>query len=368
MKIIVLLAMLFSASPLFAKTDTTIVCTNGNEPNDDWEHSTFLSGSIRSQLAAGGDADWYYFEVGANQKLTVKVDQLDVDCRLEVKQLTYTWVWYNLFTVGTSDNPGLSPEVVVVDDGPSAYYYVGVENPNGEEGCYTLQYEVTPTDACADVYEPNTYNGAFLYNGGTVHGRISSADDVDLFYLPGTQGQFTKAVLSVPDLSGYSLSVIDSRLNDDGSYYELNYYTAYTSEGLTLYYDNPDDRSAYVVVQGNRRDTVCYSLSGVVSDTPFVAAAPFVVVPSVAAITPLAAKEGVYPVPAHSVIYDAFESMLNKQQEVTITDMNGKVVYRQVYGVVAGKNRLEIKLPAELVDGMYILSDGVHAKKFILKR
>lgn len=360
MKIMLLFALLLSASPLFAKTDTTIVCSNYPESNEDWEHASFLSGSIRSQMAGGGDADWYYFEVGSNQKLTVTLDQLDVDCALEVKQLTFTWVWYDIFTVGTSNNPGLSPEVVVVNDGPSAYYYVGVESTYGEEGCYTLHYEVTPTDACEDVHEPNTYNGAFLYDGSTLQGRISSADDVDLFHLPGSEGQFTKAVLSVPDLSGYSLAVIDSRINDDGSYYELNYSTAYTSEGLTLYYDNPDERGVYVVVRGSRRDTVCYSLSAAVSSTPFLAVGPVVARQAVL-------KPGVYPVPARDVIYDAFESKVNAEQVVTVTDMSGKVVYRQVYGVVAGANRLEIKLPAELVDGVYILSDGVQATKFVLK-
>jgi hypothetical protein len=352
---------------LCASSSLKAQCPDQFEPNDikDAPAEISSSSSFKATIASPEDVDFYHFHVGANQILTVRLDSMDADLNLVLYRDKPTNNWVYTLTVGTSSNSGTTPELITIEDGPYADYYVKVSGADYPDvGCYHLSVETTTYSGCPDAYEPNDMSpNAGLSDGVPVSARISNSEDVDLFSYNNPNGEYVKIDLVDTLGSGYDISLVDTRRNDDGSFYYLSGLDVnYTSTGITAYFDNYNERTYNIMVTGGGSHASCYQLIAQSSGTPFNARKSS----GIEVTQPVTAK--VFPVPAKNVIYSMFSSKVNKSQEVVITDISGKVVYRQKHAIIAGMNKLEIVLPASLEDGVYIISNGISSQKFLLKR
>lgn len=352
-------------------------CTDPYEPNNSHDYSSGISipatitGNITPFFEGEYDEDWYHFHMGANKIIIVQLSNMNGDFNIQLSRDVFRWTWVYSTTVATSANTGTTPDNIIYQDGPDADYYVRVyPASSNDSGCYTLNVFTIDYPGCTDNNEPNDWSPQAGLSGSPVTGRISSADDIDIFGFGGgyPDRPYLKIVLTCTDNNDYSISYADSHREENGNLWYYLYETDYkvTSDSVIAYYYQGDERGGYVVVQGGSHHNSCYQISAFTSDTPFDNTTARTSA-NTSAITPQKLS-AIYPVPAQNVIYSTFTSKDNKQTQVTITDMSGKVVYKEQFGVVAGENKLEIPIPAQLADGVYILSNGINAEKFVLKR
>lgn len=317
-------------------------CTDSYEPNNTRDYSAGISlpatitGNISPYFEGEHDEDWYRFQVGANQTLIIHLSNMSGDFNLQLVRDVFHWNWVSPVTAGTSTNTGTTPDSIIYEDGPDANYYVRVY-PAGtnDSGCYTLNVSTIEYAGCTDTNEPNDWSPQSGLSSSPISGRISSAEDVDIYSFSGYPDRpYIKFVLNCTDNNDYSIAYADSYREWNGDLWYYLYETDYivTNNSITASYYQSDERGSYVVVRGGSHHNVCYQISGYSSETPF----------TDSTASRIASKlvpqklSTIYPVPAMNMIYSTFSSKVNKQQQITITDLNGRVVYKEQFGVVAG--------------------------------
>ncbi|SFD62625.1 Por secretion system C-terminal sorting domain-containing protein [Chitinophaga sp. CF118] len=335
-------------------------CTDQMEPNNTLATAAGISTgtSIRAQISSSSDVDYYKFTTTGTNTITIRLDSLVADYDVKLFSSAGT-------QLAVSQNSSTTAEVITYSAAAAGTYSIQVYGYNGAFSatkCYRLSTSLTPVTACADAYEPNGSRtaAAAISTNTTITAQIASSTDVDWYSFSNTSSQPHIEIL-LGNLAGdYDLVLY----NASGTEVASSENGDTTRERIVL--NNATVGTYYIQVLGYNgafSTTKCYNLVAGISSTPKNATA-------IAMKSSKAAIKGmnVYPVPARDKVYTELTSQSNKMQYIIVTDISGKVVYKQQHRLIAGYNRLEIVLPASLKDGVYLISDGSHSKKFVLQR
>jgi len=242
---------------------------------------------------------------------------------------------------------------------PAGTYYI-VTSSGGfsvSNECYQLTVSTQPSQECADWYEPNN-NDIEAPEISINTDIISKLQDQDfyLFFIPPgahsfevrADGLWENCRVIVTDLllSDYGFDVVDYN-EDYGSVFAFTgggeYYFVEINRGTGQPFDN------------------CYKLRINVPEAAARTGAPAI---KNDAIIPVK----LYPVPTTGKVFMEINTKGEKEKYITVSDLSGRIILRQKYGVADGLNKLEITLPSTLANGVYILSDGKQSKKILVRR
>lgn len=345
------------------RLNTTITaiggCQDQMEPNNTLATAAGISTgtNIRSQISTTSDVDYYSFTTTGTNTITIRLDSLPADYDVRLFSSTGS-------QLGLSQNGDTNAELITYNLATAGTYYVQVFGYNGAFNatrCYRLSATLTPVATCSDAYEPNATQAAAaaIPVNTAINAQIASATDTDWYKFSNTSSQPHIEIL-LSNLAGdYDVFLYDSVGTELGS--SENSDTA--NERIVL--NNAAVRTYYIRIIGYNgafSTTKCYRLVAGISSTPKQGG----VNKSSKVVTNSSIR--VYPVPARDKVYTEISSPANKLQYIIVTDMSGKVVYKQQHRLVAGFNRLEVLLPVSLKDGVYIISNGSHSQKFVLQR
>jgi hypothetical protein len=322
------------------------------EPNDSLATAAAISTGTNflAQISSVADVDYYKFTTTSANDIAIRLDNLPADYDLKLLSADGTEMNY-------SENYDTAAEVLYYKGASAGTYYIevlGYDTAFSNTNCYRLSTSITPA-GCSDNYEPNNSNGnePSIPRNTLITGQISYPGDVDWYETYGDYEEGYSITLTHPAGEGWRLRVFN------GFNQEINEGQAINETTIHAGFHYIEDSPYSVKITGpfSTDSNQCYSLvAGTVGEAR----------KSNTVITNSAIR--VYPVPAKDKIYTEFNSKSNKQQYITITDISGKVVYKQQHGLIAGKNKLEILLPSSLTNGVYILSSGNHSQKFVLQR
>jgi hypothetical protein len=332
-------------------------CTDQMEPNNTLATAAGISTgtNIRSQISTATDLDYYKFTTTGTNAIQIRLDSLPGDYDVKLFSSAGT-------QVGISQQSGTTAEVINYTAAAGTYYVevYGYGSAFSNIKCYLLRASLTPVTACTDAFEPNESRtaAAAISVNTAINAQIASSSDVDWYSFSNTSSQPHIEIL-LSNLAGdYDVYLYNASGTQVGS--SLNGDTA--SERIVL---NNAAVGTYTVriigYNGASSTTKCYKLTANISSSPKQA---------ITAKNSKVAGSGihVYPVPARDKLYAEVTGQSNQLEYLIITDINGKVLYKQPYSVVVGYNRLEVSLPESLKAGVYIISDGKHSQKFVLQR
>ncbi|WP_212002526.1 pre-peptidase C-terminal domain-containing protein [Chitinophaga sp. HK235] len=342
-------------------------CNDQLEPNDTQATAAAIATgtNIRAQIATATDVDYYKFTTTGTNDLSIRLDSLAGDYDLVLLNASGT-------QLGISQNSGTTAESITYGAAAAGTYYVKVYGYNGafsNTKCYLLNVTATPVTACTEAYEPNeTRTAAATIPVNTViSAQISSSTDKDWYKFTNTAAQPYIEVLLTNLPADYDVVLYDA----NGTQLGISQNSGTTNERIV--YNVGTVGTYYIQVygySGASSTTQCYKLAANIGSSP--KQAPVAAKsdkPGDVAAKDLHGNIRLYPVPVRDVVYLELNSQHDMQQQVIITDINGKIVYNQQHRVVNGFNRLEIRLPASLKDGTYIVSTSrLHSQKFILQR
>lgn len=75
-----------------------------------------------------------------------------------------------------------------------------------------------------------------------------------------------------------------------------------------------------------------------------------------------------YPVPTTGKVLMEVTTKGEREKHIIVSDLSGRVLFNQKYGVTDGLNKLKVTLPSTLPSGVYIISDGKQSRKILLRR
>ncbi|SHN33238.1 T9SS type A sorting domain-containing protein [Chitinophaga sp. CF418] len=244
---------------------------------------------------------------------------------------------------------------------PAGTYYLETSSQGFaiSDECYQLTVSTQPSQECADWYEPNN-NDLEAPEISVNTDYISKLQDQD-FYLffvpPGTYYFEVRADGLWPDCR---VHVTDYWLNGvgfDHVGYNEDYGSVEVFNGGGEYYIVEVDPYT-----GGPSSDKCYKLR--INVPGALAARTGAPTTKNDAITPVK----LYPVPTTGKVFMEINTKGEKEKYITVSDLSGRVLFSQKYGVTDGLNKLEVTLPSTLINGVYIISDGKQSKKILVRR
>lgn len=225
--------------------------------------------------------------------------------------------------------------------------------------CYQLTVNTQPSQECADWYEPNN-NDLEAPEISLNTDYISKLQDQDfyMFFVPsGTyyfevrvDGLWPNCRVSLTDLYLAGVGFDHVEYNEDygsvevfnggGEYYivEIDPYTGGTSS------DKCYKLRINVPGATTTRKQALTTKNGLIQPVKL------------------------YPVPTTGKMLMEVTTTGEREKRISISDLSGRILFSQKYGVTDGLNKLEITLPSTLANGVYIISDGKQSRKILLRR
>lgn len=341
-------------------------CEDQLEPNNTQATAAAVGAntSLNAQISSATDVDYYKFTTTGTTNIGITLDRLPADYDIRLLSSTGT-------QLASSQQGDLNPESISYATAAAGTYYVYIYGYNGafsDIKCYRLGITTTPVAGCADGYEPNNTQAtaAAIAVDTIVRAQIASATDVDWYSISNTAARPHIEI----NLSNLPKDYDVYLHNEAGTQLAKSENAGTTAEKIV--YNNGAVGKYYIRVigySGAFSNTQCYQLVAALSSTPKQA------VVSKNSKTPAVEPEKtaaglhIYPVPARDRVFVELSSKNDALQRITITDVSGKIVYDQRVRVATGHNKLEIVLPQQLKDGVYIITtDNGPSRKFILKR
>ncbi|ASZ10266.1 pre-peptidase C-terminal domain-containing protein [Chitinophaga pendula] len=341
-------------------------CEDQLEPNNTQATAAVVRAntSFNAQISSASDVDYYQFTTTGTTNIDLTLDRLPAD--YDIRLLSSTGA-----QLASSQQGDVNTESISYATAAAGTYYVYIYGYNGAYSdikCYRLNITTTPVTGCADAYEPNNTQAtaAGIPVDSIVRAQIASASDVDWYSISTTTAR-PHIEISLSNLpKDYDVYLY----NAAGTQLVKSENAGTTSERIV--YNNGAVGKYYIRVigySGAFSNTQCYQLVAALSATPKQAVVSKYSKSSAGEDNRAGAGLHVYPVPARDRVFIELSSKANVLQRITVTDVSGKVVYDQRLRVATGHNKLEILLPQELKDGVYIIStDNEPSRKFILKR
>jgi Bacterial pre-peptidase C-terminal domain/Secretion system C-terminal sorting domain len=332
-------------------------CPDIQEPNNTQATAgTIVPGTTyKALIATATDNDYYKFTTTGTTTINVSLTTLPFDYELQLLNAAGT-------VLASSTAGGTTNEAVTLANAAAATYTVRVFGYNGAfsaSNCYTLL--ATVTSACGNTPEPNeTLATASAISANTdVRSQIASATDVDWYRFTNTAAAANINIL-LSNLPGdYDVYLYNSAGTLLGS------STAGSTTNESIIYNTATVGTYYVRVigyNGVSSTSVCYLLRANTSATPKFGAKQ-------ADITKLINKGSllVSPNPAQGAITLGFDSEVTGSENLTITDLMGRVVMNRPLSVNKGKNQMELTLPATLAEGVYSIKVGTRPPVKLVK-
>ncbi|MCF6404916.1 T9SS type A sorting domain-containing protein [Chitinophaga filiformis] len=223
--------------------------------------------------------------------------------------------------------------------------------------CYQLTVNTQPSQECADWYEPNN-NDLEAPEISLNTDYISKLQDNDfyLFFVPSGTHYFEVRVDGLwPNCRVHLTDYWLTGVGFDHVGYNEDYGSVEVFNGGGEYYIVEVDPYT-----GGTSSDKCYKLRINVPGAAARTAAPI----ASELITPVK----LYPVPTTGKVFMEIHTKGEKEKYITVSDLSGRVISRQKYGVADGLNKLEITLPSTLANGVYVISDGKLSKKILVRR
>lgn len=330
-------------------------CPDIQEPNNTQATAgTITAGTTyKALIATNTDNDYYKFTVAAGTNITVSLTTLPFDYDLQLLNAAGT-------VVGSSAAGGTTSENIVYNGAAAGTYTVRVYGYNGAfsaTSCYTLL--VTTATGCGNTPEPNeTQAAASTISANTdVNSQIGSATDVDWYKFSNTAAQ-PNIYVTLANLPGdYDVYLYNSA----GTLLGSSTAGGTTSEAIIYNTATVGTYSIRVIgYNGVFSTTVCYRLRAEISGTPKAAIA------NVTNVQKGNEAVQIAPNPAKDKLRVTYYSLSNVQETISITDAGGRIVFAQKVNSIAGENRVDIILPANVRNGLYLLKAGNHTPvKFV---
>jgi len=224
--------------------------------------------------------------------------------------------------------------------------------------CYQLTVNTQPSQECADWYEPNN-NDLEAPEISINTDYISKLQDQDfyIFFVPSGTNYFEVRVDGLwPNCRVHLTDLYLVGVGFDHVEYNEDYGSVRVFNGGGEYYIVEVDPYT-----GGTSSDKCYKLR---INVPGAAARTTAPITKNELITPVK----LYPVPTTGKVFMEINTKGEKEKYITISDLSGRIIFNQKYGVADGLNKLEITLPSTLANGVYILSDGKQSKKILVRR
>lgn len=241
---------------------------------------------------------------------------------------------------------------------PAGTYYLATSS-NGfafNNECYQITVNTQPSQECADWYEPNN-NDLEAPEIPVNTDIISKLLDRDFYLFLKPTGSSYFEVRADGLWENCALVVTDYYLQDvefDHVGYNEDYASAEVFDAQTDYY------IVEVRPSTHGPSNNCYKLRINVQGATARTGAPS---------NPAESNPPVklYPVPTTGKVFMEITTTGENKKNITVSDLSGRVLFSQKYGVVDGLNKLEVTLPSSLPNGVYIISDGKQSRKILVR-
>ncbi|MBI4567461.1 MAG: pre-peptidase C-terminal domain-containing protein [Planctomycetes bacterium] len=149
---------------------------------------TVYNGTSLLGSASATDPDWYKITVNSDEKITVRLTQLNGDADIGLYSRVTTGATY---LQAVSENSGTLDETISQEIATGGTYYVKVSSDVTAAVSYKLSLIISAAVDDPPPTEPNnSKSGAdVLISGGSVAGRVGGEDPCDWFKFTASQGQ-----------------------------------------------------------------------------------------------------------------------------------------------------------------------------------
>lgn len=335
------------------------LCPDTFEYNDVLDSAkTIAIGQIASgRLSEYSDRDYFKFTLDTPSTISAYINNVPLED-----------VEFNLLNAnGTGLRPSIHDATTETKHihhygAPAGTYYLStsISGLGISNDCYQLSVNTQPSQECAESYEPNENDleAPEIPANTDIISKLQN-EDFYIFYNSTGSSYFEVRVDGLwPDCR--------VRLLDYWGLHGLGFdHVNYNEDYASIEYGEGQD--AYYIVQvspytGGTSPDKCYRLRiNVPGATTARTGAP---INKGNAINPVK----LYPVPTSGKVLMEINTKGEKEKYITVTDLSGRIIFSQKYGVVDGLNKLEITLPSTLPSGVYIISDGKLSRKILLRR
>ncbi len=241
-----------------------------------------------------------------------------------------------------------------------------MSNFSGSSYFTTLSNPLHTEPTCDDIHEPNETSGSSKSIGSNtnIQAQIATVTDVD-FYRFGTQSSRRNIRITLEDLpADYDIELYNSK----GQLVAHSYNRGTANESIVL---NQNSLGSFFIkvfgYQGAFSNTHCYNLFLELSGNAFRGFG--------SEIFTYHAEENLisqlYPNPASDFIMVEFESIMNTDVSIMMTDITGRQLSLEYNAVQEGNNLLKLST-SKLSPGLYFLqiNDGMqlHQQRFVISR
>lgn len=245
---------------------------------------------------------------------------------------------------------------------PAGTYYLStsISGPGISNECYQMTVNAQPSQECAESYEPNE-DDLEAPEIPVNTDIISKLQDEDFYIFYNSTGSHYFEVRVDGLWPNCRVHLMDYWGLNGRGFDHVNYNEDYAS------IEEFDGENAYYIVHvspytGGTSSDKCYKLR--------------INVPGAAAARTGAPTNNdnaiklvkLYPVPTSGKVLMEISTRGEKEKYITVTDLSGRIIFSQKYGVADGLNKLEITLPSTLPSGVYVISDGKQSRKILLRR
>ena len=315
-------------------------CVAAFEPNETQATAATISAGVANSAAISTATDNDYFKITTTGTANITyslVGPAGVDYDMTI-----------LNSAGTSIGSGTgatATETVTLNNQAAGTYSIRVFGFNGanSQTCYTLTVTVTPvTGGCASPLD-NSTNGttagaATIPFNTNVTGLISPTGDIDHYkFVITTGGTATVTLTTVP--ADYDLKILSST----GAQLAISQAGGTSSETITRTYTPGTYYAQAYGYSGANNATVCYTLRVALGTASLTDEMPL-------------SRSGIFPNPAKDKLTVQL-SAINSIAEISITDINGKVLMRQKTAEAA----TELNISA-LPSGIYLVKATENGK------
>jgi hypothetical protein len=335
------------------------VCQDTFEYNDvlDSAKTIVIGQVVAGKLSENNDRDYFKFTLDTPSTIRAYISNIPLED-----------VEFNLLNAnGTLIRPAIhdtanQTKYIFHYGAPAGTYYLSarIDGYGVSNECYQLTVNAQPSQECAESYEPNENDieAPEIPVNTDIISKLQN-EDFYIFYNSTGSSDFEVRVDGLwPDCRVHLMEY--STLSGIG-FDHVNYNEDYAS--IRVF----DAQATYYIVHvspytGGTSSSKCYKLR--------------IDIPGAATARKGAATKNdstiklvkLYPVPTSGKVLMEITTSGEKEKYITISDLSGRIVFRQKYGVIDGLNKLEITMPSNLSNGVYVISDGKQARKILLRR